>query len=137
MKVVHHCHYIYWLERARFSMALHTADLQAQDFERMGFYLPVIDLQCRYMTPAYLDNRLVLYLRLIEQEKAVVSFDYELFNRDNGAQIMKARTDHAFVNLERKLLIRVPEIWERHMQKIKEQHPDHFIQKPAAVARER
>ena len=74
MGVVHHSNYIVYFELARV---------------KMGFHLPVIEVDVRYKKPAYLDDLLTVEARLTTLSRVKVGFDYRVL-RDGpeGEQLL-------------------------------------------------
>jgi|GEM_PF-1488211 len=127
MNIVHHSQYILWLEKARFSFAKETLDLSMQDFAKLGILLPVIELKCKYLRSAKLDQQVEIYIQLLETERAVARFAYQLYDSETGVKFMEAETEHAFVNSEGKLFLSFPEIWREGVENVKRNHPGYIV----------
>ena len=55
MKVAHHANYLVWFELAR-SEFCRSRGIDYGEMERQGYFLPVLDVNCRYRIPARYDD---------------------------------------------------------------------------------
>lgn len=88
MGVVHHSNYIVYFELARIEY-LRKRGLDYSSWVKMGFHLPVIEVDVRYKKPAYLDDLLTVEARLTTLSRVKVGFDYRVL-RDGpeGEQLL-------------------------------------------------
>ena len=77
------------------------------DLEAQGIMLPVIDVQSRYVSPAFDDDLLTVRVTLAEMPKVKMRFDYEVF-RENGERINTGSVTLAFMNAATKRACRAP-----------------------------
>jgi acyl-CoA thioester hydrolase len=126
MRVVHHSVYLHWLEAARFEFAAAALGLKASAFEELGFHLPVVRAQLEYVASATLDSDVEIYIYCVEREKAMVSFRYEVYDRNTDRLLLKAATDHALVRTDGRLMIRWPDAWMERVRVVREKHPEYF-----------
>lgn len=82
MGFVHHSNYVRYYETARTEM-LRELGMTYPELEAQGIMLPVIDVQSRYVSPAFDDDLLTVRVTLTEMPKVKIRFDYEVF-RENG-----------------------------------------------------
>ncbi len=85
MGFVHHSNYVRYYETARTEM-LRELGMTYPELEAQGIMLPVIDVQSRYVSPAFDDDLLTVRVTLAEMPKVKMRFDYEVF-RENGERI--------------------------------------------------
>lgn len=83
MGVVHHSNYIVYFELARIEY-LRKRGLDYSSWVKMGFHLPVIEVDVRYKKPAYLDDLLTVEARLTTLSRVKVKFDYRVLR--DGAE---------------------------------------------------
>ena len=90
MGFVHHSNYVRYYETARTEM-LRELGMTYPELEAQGIMLPVIDVQSRYVSPAFDDDLLTVRVTLAEMPKVKMRFDYEVF-RENGERINAVST---------------------------------------------
>lgn len=127
MRIVHHSYYIYWMEIARFNFAKSIMGFTFQDFESMGFLLPVTKLESKYIRSATLGQNIVVHLKLIDRDEAIATFLYEMRDQETRQKIFEGRTEHAFINQSGKLLLNYPNKWMQALQEIKNISPSYII----------
>ena len=96
MGFVHHSNYVRYYETARTEM-LRELGMTYPELEAQGIMLPVIDVQSRYVSPAFDDDLLTVRVTLAEMPKVKMRFDYEVF-RENGERINTGSVTLAFMN---------------------------------------
>ncbi|MFQ8827219.1 MAG: acyl-CoA thioesterase [Alistipes sp.] len=96
MGFVHHSNYVRYYETARTEM-LRELGMTYPQLEAQGIMLPVIDVQSRYVSPAFDDDLLTVRVTLAEMPKVKMRFDYEVF-RENGERINAGSVTLAFMN---------------------------------------
>ncbi len=77
MGIVHHSHYVAYMEVARVEW-LRRRGLTYADWANRGLHLPVVDLTIRYRAPARFDDELDVETTLAEVRAASVRFDYRI-----------------------------------------------------------
>jgi acyl-CoA thioester hydrolase len=77
MGIVHHGHYIDYLERGRLEY-MRRRGLSYKELVGRGFHMPVIELSVRYRKPAYFDDLISVETRLAALTRVTVRFDYVL-----------------------------------------------------------
>jgi acyl-CoA thioester hydrolase len=107
MGVVHHRHFLTWLEWARVRW-LDVVGLPYRQLEADGYFLPVVEVEVRYKNPAFFDDLLTLHLSVIEPVRARIALHYDVVRRETP--VAEATTVHVFLDRNRRL-IRPPEIF--------------------------
>jgi acyl-CoA thioester hydrolase len=95
MRVVHHSNYFVWFEAARIDLLDHLG-LPYRELEADGYFIPVLEAQAKYMSPAHFDDRLKIELRLAEPPSARFRFDYTVCRDDTV--LTNGYTVHAFMD---------------------------------------
>ena len=114
MGIVHHSRYFVWLELARVEW-LKACGLDYKTMESQGFFLPVVQADVSYQSPAFFDDFLRVVLTPPEHIQRVrFTLTYELFRE--GTLLAKGFTVHVFLNQERKL-IKPPAFFLETLQK--------------------
>lgn len=99
MGVVYHSNYIIWFEVGR-TEYFRELELPYTLFEERGVYLPVVEVNCRYLCPAHYDDRIAIRTRVNEFSGVRVRFVYDIVNLDTNKVLVKGYTLHAFVGRE-------------------------------------
>lgn len=95
MGVVYHSNYLVWFEMGRTEF-FRNIGISYSGLESEGYRLVVVEVSCRYKTPATYDEEIEVVTRLAEFKNATVEFDYEV--RKGGGVIATGHTKHAFTD---------------------------------------
>lgn len=79
MGYVHHSNYIKYFEMGRIEW-LRTIGMDYAQMEKDGILLPVVNIQVKYIQPAYYDEVLTLETSLNSKISAKMAFENKLFN---------------------------------------------------------
>lgn len=129
MNIVHHSYYIYWMEKARFDFSTSLLGLSYDNFGKLSFSLPVTKLESKYIRSVQLGQEIVVYLKLVERDEAIVTFVYEMRDQKTEVKLFEGRTEHVFINKSGRLLIQYPEQWRKALKKVREETPNYIIEK--------
>ncbi len=80
MNVVYHGNYAQYFEVAR-AEAIRELGFTYKDMEAMGTYMPIVELQCKFLSPAHYDD--LLTIKVILKELTTdhrIEFYHEVFN---------------------------------------------------------
>lgn len=82
MNVVYHGNYAQYFEVSR-TEAIRQLGFTYKDMEKMGTYMPIVELHCKYLRPAHYDDLLIVkaVLRELPADHRIV-FDQEVHNQD-------------------------------------------------------
>ena len=94
MGVVHHTHYLVWFEVGRTELMREIGCTYA-DMEKQGVWMPVIDVACRYLSPARYDDWIVIETRLEEVTRVTARFAYRVTRQEDGQLLATGATRHA------------------------------------------
>ncbi|MUT64469.1 thioesterase family protein [Paenibacillus sp. NEAU-GSW1] len=112
MGVVFHGNYVTWFEIGRTEL-IRTAGVDYKSIEREGLLLPVVDLQCRFETPARYDDKVIVCTRVSEFSPVRLAFESQIRRVDDehwradiyeterqlpGAKLVSGGTRHVWVN---------------------------------------
>ena len=95
MGIVYHGSYLPWLEIGR-TQLLREVGMPYAELERLGYRLPVLEVQMNYRRPALYDQRIGIVTTMRERPRIRMRLDYELFHDD--ALIATGHTVHAFLD---------------------------------------
>lgn len=110
MAICHHSNYICYYEAAR-SEWLRALGLPFSEVERRGIMMPILEVESKYLRPAYYDELLSVRIMLREPPMARITFHYEIFN-ERGELINTGMTRLGFIHSDTRRPCRCPE-WFR------------------------
>lgn len=121
MGIVHHSVYSIWYELARTDLSK-QAGFPYSKMEELGIMTPLVELNCKYYSPAYYDDNLIVTATVSKLTPARVVFSYEVFNENNMEKpINIGYTVHAIVGKDmkpiniKKLYPKIYEVLEKMM----------------------
>lgn len=94
MGITYHANYLVWFEVGRTDWLRHQG-WTYREMEREGFRLPVIEVQCHYLTPARYDDELEVHTRATLLTPARIRFDYEVRLAEGAGMAATGHTIHA------------------------------------------
>ncbi|QKG83956.1 acyl-CoA thioesterase [Kroppenstedtia pulmonis] len=101
MGVVHHSKYAVWFEVGRTQM-IRQLGYSYGDLEKRGILLPVVDLQCRFVSPARYEDQVQVITQVSEARGPKLAFSYEIRHAGDDTLIAKGSTVHLWVNADMK-----------------------------------
>lgn len=78
---------------------LRSLGISYKEIERLGFYLPVVNLNINYKKPAFYDDELTIKTTIRKKLSAKLIFDYETYNK-RGDLLNTGEVMLVFVNKE-------------------------------------
>ena len=99
MGIVYHTNYIVWFEVGRGEYMRQQGSDYAH-LEGQGYYLPVIEVQARYLAPAHYGDLVTVRTRVEEARSRQVTFTYEVVMTETGQLLATGRTKHFCVDEE-------------------------------------
>lgn len=98
--VVHHANYLVWFELGRSSFLRHFG-MRYAEWEKLGLYAVVADVEVRYRAPAFYDDEVTVKTSLVKARKRFFQFDYEVKNQ-HGELLVAGTTRHLITGRDRK-----------------------------------
>lgn len=95
MGVVYHGSYLPWLEVARTAL-LAAEGIPYRELERSGFFLPVIEVNMRYLKPAKYPDAITVSAVIREKPSLRIRIDYELHR--GKEKLAEGHTSHVFID---------------------------------------
>ncbi|QDV08783.1 Acyl-CoA thioester hydrolase YbgC [Planctomycetes bacterium Poly30] len=92
MGVCHHANFLLYLEDARTAMMAARA-VPYGELEKTGIGLPVRQVQVRYKSPAFYEDRLLVEVWIERMRSASVTFGYEIRREDKEAVTVLATAE--------------------------------------------
>lgn len=109
MGVVYYANYLVLFERGRTEL-MRALGVRYRTLEEKNIFLPVMDVQVKYLAPAQYDDLINIRTWVGEVGRASVTFQYELINADTGKKMAQGFTKHPFVNKSWKPMPVPPEV---------------------------
>ncbi|MDD6344675.1 MAG: acyl-CoA thioesterase [Oscillospiraceae bacterium] len=113
MKVAHHSNYIRMFEEARVDF-LEQAGLSFKAIEDFNVMVPVLSVECRYISPLVFDEEFAVYLKIEKFNGVRLDISYRIVSRNSGKLCAEGRTSHCFTDMNMKPLrtkAKYPEIY--------------------------
>jgi acyl-CoA thioester hydrolase len=99
MGIVYHTNYIVWFEVGRGEYMRQQGGDYAH-LEGQGYYLPVIEVQARYLAPARYGDLVSVRTWVEEARSRQVTFTYEVVMAETGQLLAAGQTKHVCVDKE-------------------------------------
>jgi acyl-CoA thioester hydrolase len=94
MGVVYHANHIIWFEVGRVEL-MRQMGFSYRDMERdEERFIAVAEATCRYRSPVYYDEEVLIRTRIKAARESVVIFAYELVRASNGTLLAEGETTH-------------------------------------------
>lgn len=103
MGYAYNANYLRWFEMGRGEM-FRALGLTYKAIEAEGFFLPVSEVQCKFLSPVKYDDLLVIETTLDTGVKGGMKFDYCIYAEDGVTIRAKGSTKHAFVDRNGKVV---------------------------------
>lgn len=107
MGIVYYGNYAQYFEVARVEL-LRGIGITYASIEKNGIFMPVLNLNCQFHSPAYYDQLLSVEARITELPVTRIHITYSVYNTDDKL-LTSGSTDLAFINQSTKRPVRCPE----------------------------
>lgn len=98
MGVVYHSNFIVWFEVGRVEL-LRQLGYRYRDLEtEHDCHIAVVDVRCRYKSPAFYDDELLIRTRLKNIRGSLMHFSYEVVRTTDQQLLAEGETTHIVVN---------------------------------------
>jgi len=98
MGVVYHSNYIVWFEVGRVEMLRQLGFTYRQMEEQDGTNLAVVEVRCRFKTPAHYDDVITLRTRLLKVRDSLLHFGYDVVRQEDGTLLAEGESIHLVVD---------------------------------------
>lgn len=102
MGVVYYANFLVWMEIGRTDFCRACGFTYAKLERETECYLAVAEANCRYISPAYYDDEILVETRLGRTGRRVVVFDYSILNAETRTPVAKGQTVHVTVGRDGK-----------------------------------
>lgn len=96
MQVVYHANYAIWFEVGR-TNALRDAGQSYKELEQRGIMMPVVELHCKYKSPATYDDLIEIHTRIASFTGVKLIFQYQVLHKERQELLVEGETIHAFL----------------------------------------
>jgi acyl-CoA thioester hydrolase len=94
MGVVYHSNHFIWFEIGRVDL-LRKLGFTYKTMEREdGCFIAVVDARCRYKSPAFYDDEIIVRTHLKNIRESLIHFGYELLRASDGTLLAEGETTH-------------------------------------------
>ena len=100
MGIVYYSRYLEFFEQAR-TETLNNINLKIKDLEILGFYLPVIKVECIYLKSVRLEDTINIKCRIFSIPKSKLRFDYDVLKNDEKVKVASGYSEHVFLNIKK------------------------------------
>ena len=98
MGVVYHSNFFIWMEIGRVELMRNLGfDYKQMELED-DCHLPVVDARCRYKSPAYYDEEIVVRTELRNLRGSLMHFGYDILRQSDRTVLAEGETTHIVVN---------------------------------------
>jgi acyl-CoA thioester hydrolase len=94
MGVVYHANYLVWFEIGRTEFCRARGFSYREMEENENAFLVVAESYCRYKSPAYYDDELIVRTHITEKRRRALRFGYEIIRVADGQVIAEGETGH-------------------------------------------
>jgi acyl-CoA thioester hydrolase len=94
MGIVYHANYLVWFEIGRTEFCRARGFSYRDMEENDNAFLVVAESYCRYKSPAYYDDELIVRTQITELRRRSLRFGYELIRASDGVIIAEGETGH-------------------------------------------
>jgi acyl-CoA thioester hydrolase len=99
MGIVYHTNYIIWFEVGRGEFIRQRGGTY-REVEEHGLYLPVTEVDARFVAPARYDDVVVVRTSVAEVRSRTVTMYYEVLMQDTGQLLVTGHTKHLCTDRE-------------------------------------
>jgi len=111
MGIVHHSNYLIWFEAGRSELCRDRGfSYKAMEAEE-GALMVVAESYCRYKSPAYYDDLLLVRTQVAEIRSRSIRFIYEIVRPSDELLIAEGETLHLVTDQEKRVRV-IPEIYK-------------------------
>lgn len=130
MGIVHHSNYLIWFEAGRSDLCRARGFSYKEMEENDNALMVVAETYCRYKSPAFYEDILIIRCRVAEIRSRSVRFIYEIFRPADGVLLAEGETLHLVTDQHKK----VRQIPETYREKLAAEEPDKAEAFPANQA---
>ena len=97
MGVVYYANYLAWFDACRTELFINLG-IRYKEMEGKGYFLPVIESNIRYLTPARYDDMITIAVEVVKITGVRVFFKYRVSRESDNRIVAEASTVHAMTD---------------------------------------
>jgi acyl-CoA thioester hydrolase len=97
--MVYHSNYVIWFEVGRVDM-LRRCGFTYKQMEAEGCHLPVVEMRCRFKSPARYDDEITVRTKLKNVRQGLIHFEYDILRCPDGKLLAQGETIHMTVDVD-------------------------------------
>lgn len=101
MGIVYHANFLIWMEIGRVELC-RSLGMRYRDLEAAGVLLAVVEVDCRFHSPARYDDEVIVRASIATAGPRLVVFEYRITEADTGRLLATGHTRHVFLSSEMK-----------------------------------
>jgi acyl-CoA thioester hydrolase len=101
MGIIHHSVYPVWFEAARTEF-IKELGVSYSNCEKKGLRLPLIELKCKYIKPAYYEDVILVEASVTKATPVRLVISYTVRNKEDGNVLAMGYTTHVWTDTNRK-----------------------------------
>lgn len=101
MGIVYYANYLNWFEIGRTEF-FRSLGMTYRNLEDNNIMLPVIEVNCKYISSALYDDSIIIRTRLDFVKGSRIKFLYDIIRSDDNKLLAQGYTEHPFTTLEKK-----------------------------------
>src|SRR6201999_29611 len=98
MGVVYHSNYRIWFEVGRVELLRQLGFTYSEMEKQDKCHIAVVDVKCRYKSPALYDDEVLVRTRLLNVRESVIHFGYEILRPATATLLAEGETTHIVVD---------------------------------------
>lgn len=114
MGIVHHSNYLIWFESGRSDLCRERGFSYKDMEEKDNALMVVAESYCRYKSPAYYDDVLIVRTQVAEIRSRSIRFIYEVFRSTDDTLLAEGETLHLVTDANKKVRL-IPEIYKERL----------------------
>jgi acyl-CoA thioester hydrolase len=126
MGIVHHSNYLIWFEAGRSDLCRARGFSYKEMEEKDDALLVVAETYCRYKSPAFYEDVLLVRTQVAEIRSRSIRFIYEIIRPSDGALIAEGETLHLVTDKHKKVRL-LPELYRQRLQIEEESLPSKAV----------
>ncbi|MBK9153812.1 MAG: acyl-CoA thioesterase [Chloracidobacterium sp.] len=130
MGIVHHSNYLIWFEAGRSDLCRARGFSYKEMEENDNALMVVAETYCRYKSPAFYEDILMIRTRVAEIRSRSIRFVYEIFRPSDGTLLAEGETLHLVTDQNKK----VRQIPETYRERLAAEEPEKAEAFPANQA---
>jgi acyl-CoA thioester hydrolase len=114
MGIVHHSNYLIWFEAGRSDLCRARGFSYKAMEEEDGALMVVAEAYCRFKSPAFYEDILIIRTQVAEIRSRSIRFIYEIFRPSDAVLLAEGETLHVVTDNDKKVR-QIPEVYKERL----------------------